>query len=361
MNKTDFKPFAVGTVFNPVKKDIRVSNPICTKIVLLYPSRLNAMALDPSAIAENKNLQYAPGEIIFKVKIYTKVAIEILASQDGIEVSETSARPSLVRHAALLMREALGFKDGLRISAVNKTDIRHAGLGSSSGLIAAVASAINELYGKPINRSDLVQYLAQNHGEEIKDDSTRLSPVQCIGGSAAAGQYKGGLLILAGQSRVVGSMEIQRNREVVIGIPKDFRQLDAKTLLEREILSFPKFIECGKKYRKTIAFRVLHEVLPGLKENSISPVGDLVYEYRFKMGSIDNCSYCYENLPAIAKGISFLKEDDIVNVLALSSVGPAFFAIGGNTKQAAEVFESSGLRVINTEIENDTYKIEKIR
>ena len=53
---------------------------------------------------------------------------------------------------------------------------------------------------KSIKGNDLIKYLAQNHGEEIDGEDFYLNPVQCIGGSAAAGIYKAGLILLAGES-----------------------------------------------------------------------------------------------------------------------------------------------------------------
>lgn len=353
--KNDFTPFTVGTVFNPINIK-KKATPVYKSVTIKYPSRLNAMALDPSKIATNDNLRYSPGEIIFKVNLFKEVTVKLTPSKDII-ISLDSKRHSLIRHSALLMKDALAYDGGFDISVKDEKEIKHAGLGSSSGLIASVACAINELFSCPISNKDLLKYLAQNHGEEIDNDDNVLSPVQCIGGSAASGLYTGGMLVLAGNSRVIAQMNIDSEYKAVIGIPRDFCQLDAQRLLDLEIKSFPNFIDCGRKYGQLIAYRMLHEVLPGMIENDLQTVGNLIYDYRFNMGSIENCSYCYDKLPKIAKRLSHLKIEGLVQILSVSSVGPGFFAVTNHPDVCVKAFEEVNLDTFVVDIFNDTYQI----
>lgn len=354
--KTDFKPFKIGTIFNKAKGGPYFVKPKFNCVKIRYPSRLNVMAIDPSKIAKNQNLVYTPGEIILKVKIYKTVSVKI--NRTGkISITPSSKRPSLVRHSAILMQKALNFKEGLEVDVDNKSELRHVGLGSSSGLIAAVACAINELFGKPISPTNLVQYLAQNHGEEIDNSPTLINPVQCIGGSAAAGLFKGAFIILAGQSRVIQSMNLDNNYKIIIGIPKDFVELDSKILLAKELSVIDKFINCGKKYGPAIAYRVLHTVLPAMVEGDLKNIGDLVFDYRFEMGSIKNCSYTYPKLVKLTNQLSFLKTKGFVDMLSISSVGPAIFAVAKDLKICREAFEKENLNIYITKPENNAYQV----
>lgn len=354
-SKNNFTPFIVGKIFNPLYLKEK-KFPVYKSVTIKYPSRLNAMALDPSKIAKNNNLHYSSGEMIFKVNIFKEVNIKLLDS-NKIIISTDSKRPSLIKHAALIMKKALSYDGGFEISVKEEKEIKHAGLGSSSGLISSVACAINELFACPISKEDLLKYLAQNHGEEIENDNNKLSPVQCIGGSAASGLYSGGMLVLAGDSRVISQMNIDPKYKVVIGVPKDFHPLDAQQLLKLEIKSFPGFIFCGKKYGQLIAYRMLHEVLPAMRENDLKTIGSLVYDYRFKMSSIKNCSYCYKNLFKIAKELSFLKIKSIAQILSVSSVGPGFFAITNKSDICLKAFKKSNLDSFIVEIYNDSYQV----
>jgi len=353
--KTDFKPFVVGTVFNPIKNGPYQIVKKFNQVSIKYPSRLDLMAIDPSKISSNNNLVYTPGEIILKVDQYRTINIERIDDNKNIIISNRSKRKSLIIHSAMIMREALGFECGLKIDVENANEIRHMGFGSSSALIASVACAINELFGKTIAARDLVQYTAQNHGEEIDGEANIISPVQCIGGSSAGGQYKGALMVLAGESRVIGTMELPDDYKVVVGLPKDFIELDSEVLLSKELEVMDNFINCGKKYGPTIAYKILHYVLPAMLEGDLKTVGDLVYEYRFEMGSIENCSYCYPPLTSLCNRLAYLKKDGIVDLLSISSVGPAIVAVTKEVETCRAAFEKENLKIFVFNPENKKY------
>lgn len=357
MQKQDFEPFKVGTVFNTLKNHPRGAKRVHTRVVIKYPSRLEAMAIDPSKIAENNNLRYTPGQIDFTVKLFKTVTVKIINKTDSVKISNSAKRPTLIKHAFLLMKEAIGFKEGLYIDVKDEVGLKHCGLGSSSGLIASVACAINELFGNPIARQDLVKYLAQNHGEEIDGDSEMINPVQCIGGSAACGNYEGSLIILAGESVVVKTMNISDEYDVVIGIPVGFTYPDSKYLMDEEIKNLDNFLECGRKYGYIIAYRLFHECLPDIEEGSLRAVGNLIFDYRYKMGSIKNCSFVYPPIVNIANSVAYLKEKNLADILTISSVGPGMFVITKNTKICEDAFRASGMKTLRTKIHNGRYEV----
>ncbi len=355
--KTDFIPFKVGTVFNELpNRPLNIVKRF-SKIVLRYPSRLEAMAIDPSKIAANNNLKYTPGQIDFTIKIFKTVTINVTENEGEINISNTSKRSTLIKHATALMRNALNVNDGLSIDVVDEINLRHCGLGSSSGLIASIACAINELYGKPISDRKMVKYLAQNHGEEIDDDPEMISPVQCIGGSAACGTHEGGLIIIAGENIVVKTMKIPEDYEVVIGVPLDFTHPDAKYLMDKEVENLHKFLECGKKHGPNIAYTLFHECFPDMEEGSIKAIGNLIFDYRYNMGSIENCSFVYPPMVEMAKSVAFLKDKGLADVLTISSVGPGMFAITHNADACEKAFKEKNMKTIRTKIHNGRYEI----
>lgn len=353
MKKTDFKEFEVGTVFN----EVEVARPIdlkCKKLLVGYPSRLEAMALDPSKISDNNNLVYEAGQIDFCVSLFKYIEVEVI-DKDEIIISQTSPRKSLIMHAALLMKKALGFSHGLKIDVKDEVNLKHCGLGSSSSLIAGVAAAINELYGRPINDREMIRYCAQNHGEEIEDSETQLVPVQCIGGSAVCGYTEGGLIVLAGQATPIYSYKIPEEIKVVIGVPEDFTAPDSRSLMDAEVDNMEGFRSSGNTYGKDIAYRLVHEVLPGLGNESMKECKDLIFDYRWDMGSIKNCSFVYPRMIEIAEQMRPLKEDDKIEILSLSSVGPGFFALTKDPAYVEEIFHDLRLKTITTSIHNGVY------
>lgn len=358
--KTNFSKFAVGTVFNAYQKSLIVS-PQHKKIIIHYPSRLEAMALDPSKITTNNNLVYTAGQIDFCVSIFKTVTVEI--SEDGnkyIHIDDNSHRKSLILHACKIMQKALNVTDSIYIKVETDLDLRHCGLGSSSSTIASVASAINEVYGAPMDASDISKFCAQNHGEEIDGDNDNLTPVQCLGGSAVCGNFQGGMIVIAGESVPIAAVELPQNKKVVIGIPKEFTHPDSEQLLKKEVEHMRAFKNTGEVYSKTVAYRMLHEVLPDLVNGNLASAKRLIFDYRWRMGSIKNCSFVYPPMIDIAKKLNKYQYDEKFDILSLSSVGPGFFALTEDAEYIKTIFEKIGLITYVTTIYNDKYKVEII-
>lgn len=354
--KTDFEAFKVGTVFNGLERPLDNIQPVADSVTIAYPSRLEAMALDPSQIAANNNLIYPAGQIDFSVALTKLIQVERTARSD-ISVSERTARQPLVRHAASITRQALGVEDGLSIDVDASLDLRHCGLGSSSSLVAGVAATINELYGKPIGPLELSRYVAQNHGEEIDGETDQLMPVQCIGGSAICGHFDGSLVVLAGQATPIFRMNLPETKQVVIGIPNDYTHPDSQTLMNAEVDNMAGFKNTGETHGPAIAYRLVHEVLPGLVAGRLKPCKDLIFDYRWDMGSIANCAFVYPPLTALAEDLRPLKDDPAIDILSLSSVGPGFFAVTEDPAYVEDIFSSLDMSVHHATMHNNPYAV----
>jgi predicted sugar kinase len=261
-------------------------------------------------------------------------------------------------HAAKIMQQALGVEHGLHIDIEDEVDLRHCGLGSSSSLMAGTAASVNELYGRPISPLNISRFCAQNHGEEIEGNDNRLVPVQCIGGSAVCGHFEGGLVILAGQATPIYTLQLPLDKKVVIGVPSDFTHPDSEELMKAEIDNIAGFQSTGEVYGKKIAYRLVHEVLPGLVEGNLKPCKDLVFDYRWDMGSIGNCEFVYPGLTSLAEKMRWMKDDEDIDIISLSSVGPGFFAITPYSEKISEAFKSLGMQTITTGINNGKYSVE---
>lgn len=352
--KQDFKPYKIGTIFNPIALKNK-PNPTLKEVTLKYPMRLNSMALDPSKIISNNNMVYTPGEIIISVNLFTKTSVS-LRSDDEIIIKSRVGRETIIKHAAEIMRKTFQYQYGFEIEIDADVVFPHAGLGSSGSILSSVICAINELFGKPMSTELLVKFIAQNYGEEIEGDLENINPVQCIGGSACSGNYNDGLIIIAGESEVIGSTRINDDYDVIIGIPSDFSPKDSLEMLRLEKNNFPKFLETGQKYGEKIAYRLIHEVLPSLKSCDLQKVGNLIFDYRFNMGSIENCAFCYDGLTEIAEKLREVEDQKLADILSLSSVGPAFFAITKEADSCEEIFLNSGLSTFRTKVYNKKYE-----
>lgn len=356
MEIRDFQVYKVGNVYNEYKVN-KAATPQYSSIIIEYPTRLNAMAIDPSGITENQNMHYSPGEVVFSTQIKIVVRITLNDEDRDICFGEINNRISVVKHTCEIMRKALNFEGHFIVELVQTHSFRHCGLGSTGAIQAAIGAGINYMFGNPIAQGDLVKYLAQNYGEEIDGDEEHLMPVQCIGGSAVSGIYKGGVFVLAGENTVISSGTISEDYIVVLGIPKNYKCQDSQTQFEEEKRNIDKFNECGRLYKTQIAYNILHKFLPAVVHQDVKTMGDIIFDYRYNMGSIQNCSYTYEDMPHIMEKLKFLKTEGLVDILAISSVGPLIFAIGKNVEVCKKEFEKNELNVYCTHINNEPFKI----
>lgn len=360
MKEEKFPIIKAGYIFNKYNK--KVDNLFLKRenIEINYPCRLDAMAINPAAVCYNDSMVFTPGEVVVSLNQYINVKVKVLNVDGGkLSISDTTRRKVLIKHSYLLMCDALNVSPSLEIDVDDCLIPKHCGFGSSSSTIAAVAAAINELYGCPIKDEDLIKYLAANHGEEITDsDLDNLKVVQCIGGGATNGLTEEGIIIIAGKSTTIAKMKYES--DVLIALPKDFVQKDAKVLMELEEKNLWKFKKTGDQYAEKIAYDLLHKALPGMKNGSIKALADVVYDYRFNMGSNENCSFVYDKLMKISDGLRELYEKKHCAFLALSSVGPAFFTLVENDKQkkyCKKYMNKLGLNVIESSICNTKYQI----
>lgn len=359
--KETFPIIKAGHIFNkfPLKDKISC-NLSLNEVEINYPCRLDAMAINPAAVVYNSDMVFTPGEVVVSIKQFIKVKIKVLSDTGGkLNITSSTKRKVLVKHSYLLMCDALNVMPSLEIDVNDDNIPKHCGFGSSSSTITAVAAAINELYNCPISNPDLIKYLASNHGEEINDsDCNNLKVVQCIGGGATNGLTEEGIIIIAGKATTIAKMKYES--EVLICIPKDFVPKDAKLLMELEEKNLWKFKKTGDMYAEKIAYDLLHKALPGMANGSIKELSDVVFDYRFNMGSNENCSFVYDGLAEIGTQLRKLYENNNCDFLALSSVGPAYFAMVSDSEQkkiCINKMEELNMNVVCSSICNTKYSV----
>jgi predicted sugar kinase len=357
MSTTSFQPIAVGTIEgSSVSHGPLVPLPE-GNVTIHYPARLEAMALDPSKVAEREDRIYRAGQINFIVDIFKHVTVRIVEGDGEIVIADGTPRPALVRHAALMMQRTLGFGESIAVEVREDVSLRHCGLGSSSNIIAAVASAINELFSRPLSPSALSQLCAQNHGEEIDGDDARIVPVQCLGGSVIGGNYQGGLMVVAGRATPIFTMDLPSNVSVVIGVPEEYQHPDSAELMKQEADNMEGFVSSGETYANEIAYTLVHSVLPDLVNGSLAPCKELIYQYRWNMGSIKNCSFALPRIVDIAETLRKYQNDPDIEIFSLSSVGPGFFALTTNVDKVVKDFHDLKMTTLVASIHNGTYKV----
>jgi predicted sugar kinase len=335
------------------------AKPLFSEISLKYPSRLEAISIDESKIAEyTADNIYTAGQIDFCIAVYKTIKVSLRLDNE-IKITDSSQRKPLILHSALLMKAALNTDYGFNIDVSADLDLRHCGLGSSSSIIHGVGAAINELFGNPIAPLDLVRYLVSNHGEEISIGDERIIQVQSVGGSGLCGHFEGGLIVNAGKCVPILRKKLPDTWKVVLGVPKNFTINDSESLMEQELENIDGFITAGKKYAKDISYRLVNEVLPDLIENRYKSCKDLIFDVRWDMDSNKNCSFVYPEIMEIAEKLRPLKADNDVKFVALSSVGPAFFIITGEPNKAKRIFDDLEMKSYLIDIHNGKYEVKE--
>jgi predicted sugar kinase len=351
--------FIAGTVFVDIKNKPFSPHPKYSQITIKYPSRLDAACTDPGKIFQysTENL-YAAGQINFCIDICKEISVRIRRDKN-IEVFGLPKRKALMVHAAKLMLGGLGISVGFNINIKNDLELRHCGLGSSASIIQGIGATINELYGNPIATMDLIRYLAGNHGEEIDGDDEHLVQVQSVGGSGVCGHFCGGLIIMTGRAMPIIAVDLPTNIKIVFGVPSKYAHPDANNLICKEVKNISKFKKVSKNFAEKIAYRLLNEAIPELLEDNYKPMKDFIFDYRWDMGSIENCAYAYPSIMDIAEKMRPLKNDSEIEFVALSTAGPGFFIATKNVARAKRIFADLNMTTYVTKIHNEKYQIIK--
>lgn len=355
-----FPIFKAGTVYNPIKLKYGLKSDVCFhEIEIFFPCRLDAMAINPAGVCGNECNVFTPGEVVISVALGIKVKVRVCEGENQLFISDATKRKVLVKHAFGLMLKAYNKLPSLFIDVDSTKIFKHCGFGSSSATIAAVCSAINEIMGKQIKSKDLIKYCASNHGEEVDDaDVNNMKVVQCIGGGATSGLTNKGIMVIAGKATTIASMNFVG--DVLIGIPNEFKEKDAKILMELEEQNLWKFKKTGEQYKNIIAYDLLHKAIPAMVNEDISELAKIVFNYRFYMGSNLNCSFVCDAIVAANESLKVLFEGNHCRFLALSSVGPAFFVICDkkeDIKYCERYMQSQNMKVIKTKIYNKHYRV----
>lgn len=346
----------IGTVL--VKYTKPVFCPPLKSVTIKYPSRLDSACTDPGklySITPDDNI-YPTGQINFCANICKTITVSPREDEE-IRIRGNYERKALVLHAAILMRKALGITNGFNIDIDADMDLRHCGLGSSASAIQGVGAAINELYNNPIAPMDLIRYLAGNHAEEIDGDEDHLITVQSVGGSGVCGHYEGGLIIMTGRAVPIVKVKLPEDLKIVFGIPNEYTHPDANDLISKEVNVASDFEKASNDYSREIAYRLLNEAIPELIDGNYRPMKEFIFDYRWDMGSIKNCSYAYPKIYDLAEKMRYLRDDDDIDFIFLSTAGPGFCMITRNVEKARKIFEDLNMKVITSDVFNDKYKI----
>ena len=354
LEQWNFKKVKIGNLVYPL------ADGYSDKINLAYkrvrttvPGRLFALFKNIKGLVEQeKTGEFNYGEVSFGVNLRTHADVSLY---DSLHVTESSRRPSIVRHAAEITRKQVNYQGGLLIEANNDFPYRHVGSGSSAALFTATALSINKLLGEPIQNDKLPRFLAQNYGEEIDGDHDNLITVQCTGGTSWMGLVGG--IILVDKSQLNYRMAIPEGLGYVIGVP-DYEKPDAKGAMAREAGGIfqdilDKLPEMDKFHKE-----VFQEVETAIKDGDIGRVGSGIY----KAFSYDPFMQLFENMFPGIKELFWKLRDKMQKhspaAMFISSAGPGIVTLCDKhkEKEVRDCYEQLGIDYLLTpEVANNGF------
>lgn len=350
--------FKAGKIFNPIIGSYRHPSLHHGGVEVTVPARLNAMCFDLKTLAHpKKKFVYNAGELAFSVDAKTYAKIKVGNESGSVTVSDNTQRKSIVKHAALMMKNALEIPNSIYVEANNIHNYPHAGLGSSSSLITAVVIAINEAFGKPLTKRQLTLFISQNHGEEINNDDDNLIHVQCNGGSPSVALYEGGMQVITGNANLICRQEIPDEYTFVFGIPSIYKRHDAKYLMSVETDQFADMIKSRDFYSREIAWKVLHELIPALLEKDMFLLGDVIRYYRFETGSLLIDSKTWKGLYELLADLVTLRNEQ-TPIVSISSCGPAIYALTNNISEVEKLFQARDMKTFVAKPDNTGYTVQ---
>ncbi|MBR3138577.1 hypothetical protein IKG38_00995, partial [Candidatus Saccharibacteria bacterium] len=104
------------------------------------------------------------------------------------------------------------------------------------------------------------------------------------------------------------------------------------------------------------------DAIPELMDGNCRPLKEFIFDYRWDMGSIRNCSYAYPGIVDLAEKMRPLRNDNDIDFIFLSTAGPGFCIVTKDINKVENIFKRLDMKTFVTDIHNDKYQIiEKVK
>ena len=333
----EFNPFKPGSNLNTggISGNFLLS-PSSSPVTVKVPGRIHLTVLDMNRFAPGHP---GGGGIGFAISVYAEV--EVYCIPEGFEIDYS--RPSIIHHFLSVISKVTGYSGGFAVKAKDH-EYKHVGLGSTSTILTALASAVNRSLGSPLTSDQLRLLIGSNYVEETTEGLITYGFETGVG--PAVSTY-GGMAVLGDSLTIVYQQPFAHDKHVHIVIPAS----SISSAGEEEFsLLMNKARTLDYRDREQKAYCVLMDFIPALKRGDLASMGDVMWEIEFrgsKRAEIEHHSFeIYQYMNNLRKsGLEFV---------GMSSVGPSIAIITDRTAdEISGLLQSMNLTIaISTSVDN---------
>jgi beta-RFAP synthase len=329
----DFKTFAPGKNLKTLGLENGTFDlkPKTGTVHVKAPARIHLTVLDMNRFAPDHP---GGGGIGFAIKCYCTAEVSCTGNVTEIDYN----RAVIVENFVAVFKKAVGYTGGFRIR-VTDHDYKHVGLGSTSTVMIAVATALNEAVGSPLSNDQLRKLIGHNYVEETLDGSIAFGFETGVGPAVST---HGGMAVMGDELTLIYHHAFAEKKNVYIIIPPT--DISSAGTQEFDLL-MNRARTLDYRDRELKAYLFMMDLIPALEEDNLKKIGNVIWEIEFrgsKRAEVEHHSF------EIYHYMSRLREAGL-EFVGMSSVGPSIAVVTALDKpQLEEILRPLGLRIAIT-------------
>jgi beta-RFAP synthase len=307
----EFQTFAPGRNLKTLglEKKTYTIRPVKGSVHVKAPARIHLTVLDMNRFAPDHP---GGGGIGFAIQCYCTA--EVRCTDQAITIDYN--RAPIIRNFIEVFRKVTGYKGGFAVR-VTDHEYKHVGLGSTSTVMIAVATAMNEALGSPLSVTQLRHLIGHNYVEETADGKIAFGFETGVGPAVS---INGGMALMGDELSLVYHHAFAEGKNVYILIPPT--DISSAGTQEFDLL-MNKARNLDYKDRELKAYMFLMDLVPALEKGDLKKAGDVIWEIEFrgsKRAEVEHHSY------GIYHYMNLLREKKL-EFVGMSSVGPSIAVV----------------------------------
>jgi beta-ribofuranosylaminobenzene 5'-phosphate synthase len=334
----EFKTFPPGTIQKTLGFEKKKFNLTACKgtVIVRAPARIHLTVLDMNRFAPDHP---GGGGIGFAIQCYCTA--EVTCTKKAVTVDYN--RAAIVENFVAVFKKAVGYSGGFAIK-VTDHEYKHVGLGSTSTVMIAVATAMNQALGSPLTNTQLRHLIGHNYVEETIDGTVAFGFETGVGPAVST---FGGMAVLGDELALAFHHPFAEGKNVYIIIPPT--DISSAGTQEFDLL-MNKARTLDYRDRELKAYLFLMDLIPALERNDLKKAGDTIWEIEFrgsKRAEVEHHSF------EIYHYMSRLREAKL-EFVGMSSVGPSIAVVTEmDRKSVGKILKPLGLKIaIATKVDN---------